>query len=62
MVGAKDLGGMLAMMPGFATDNAGEATATKTVDLERLRAGSRGSSTMASTCSRRVAASAKVTR
>jgi dihydrodipicolinate synthase/N-acetylneuraminate lyase len=39
MVGAKDLSGMLAMMPGFATDNAVEATATKTVDVDRLRAG-----------------------
>ncbi len=39
MVGAKDLSGMLAMMPGFATDNAVEATATSTVDLDRLRSG-----------------------
>lgn len=39
MVQASDLGGLMAMMPAFATDEAVSLRATKTVDVERLRAG-----------------------
>src|SRR5262245_22358383 len=39
MIGAGDVNGMMAMMPGFATDQAGDLRATDTVSVERLRAG-----------------------
>src|SRR5262249_60177421 len=39
MLTARDIGGMMAMMPAFATDAAGSLTATDTVSVERLRAG-----------------------
>jgi len=39
MVTARDIGGMMAMMPAFATDAAGSLTATDTVSVERLGAG-----------------------
>jgi len=39
MLRASDLGGMMAMMPAFATDTAASLTATDTVSVERLRAG-----------------------
>src|SRR4051812_12564312 len=39
MLGASDIGGMMAMMPGFATDQAADLRATDTVSVERLRAG-----------------------
>ena len=39
MLEAKDLGGVMGMMPAFATDDAASLTARNTVDVERLRAG-----------------------
>src|SRR5271167_3487775 len=39
MLNARDLGGMMAMMPAFATDEAGSLRAKETVDLARLRDG-----------------------
>jgi len=39
MLAASDIGGMMAMMPAFATDAAADLTATDTVSVERLRAG-----------------------
>src|SRR5215468_8079723 len=39
MLAASDIGGMMAMMPAFATDNAADLRATDTVSVERLRAG-----------------------
>jgi dihydrodipicolinate synthase/N-acetylneuraminate lyase len=39
MLGASDIGGMMAMMPAFATDQAADLRATDTVSVERLRAG-----------------------
>lgn len=39
MVQASDLGGLMAMMPAFATDDAVDLRSTQTVDVERLRAG-----------------------
>ena len=39
MLGAGDIGGMMAMMPAFATDQAADLRATDTVSVERLRAG-----------------------
>jgi 4-(2-carboxyphenyl)-2-oxobut-3-enoate aldolase len=39
MITASDLGGLMAMMPAFATDNAGNLRAKQTVDVERLRKG-----------------------
>jgi dihydrodipicolinate synthase/N-acetylneuraminate lyase len=39
MLSAGDVGGMMAMMPGFATDQAADLRATDTVSVERLRAG-----------------------
>jgi hydratase-aldolase len=39
MVSAKDLGGLMAMMPAFATDNAASIEATQTVDVGRLHHG-----------------------
>jgi dihydrodipicolinate synthase/N-acetylneuraminate lyase len=39
MLTARDLGGMMAMMPAFATDGAADLCATNTVSVERLRAG-----------------------
>jgi dihydrodipicolinate synthase/N-acetylneuraminate lyase len=36
---ASDIGGMMAMMPAFATDGAADIRATDTVSVERLRAG-----------------------
>lgn len=39
MVGASDLHGLMAMMPAFATDDAGSITATNTVDVSRLHHG-----------------------
>jgi dihydrodipicolinate synthase/N-acetylneuraminate lyase len=39
MLGASDIGGMMAMMPAFATDEAADLRATDTVSVERLRRG-----------------------
>jgi dihydrodipicolinate synthase/N-acetylneuraminate lyase len=39
MLTASDIGGMMAMMPAFATDGAADIRATDTVSVERLRAG-----------------------
>ena len=39
MISASDIGGMMAMMPAFATDAAADLAATDTVSVERLRAG-----------------------
>src|SRR5262249_12654356 len=39
MLRASDIGGMMAMMPAFATDAAADLKATNTVSIERLRAG-----------------------
>ncbi len=39
MLGAKDIGGLMAMMPAFATDNAADINATSTVDVGRLHHG-----------------------
>jgi len=39
MLAASDIGGMMAMMPAFAKDNAADLRATDTVSVERLRAG-----------------------
>jgi dihydrodipicolinate synthase/N-acetylneuraminate lyase len=39
MLAASDIGGMMAMMPAFAKDSAGDLLATDTVSVERLRAG-----------------------
>jgi len=39
MLGAGDIGGMMAMMPAFAKDEAADLRATDTVSVERLRSG-----------------------
>ena len=39
MLSAKDVRGLMAMMPAFATDNAADIRATATVDVGRLRSG-----------------------
>jgi 4-(2-carboxyphenyl)-2-oxobut-3-enoate aldolase len=39
MVRSSDLGGLMAMMPAFATDDAGNLRARETVDIKRLREG-----------------------
>src|SRR4051794_28784153 len=39
MIGAKDLRGIMAMMPAFTTDDGGQITAKQTVDTARLAAG-----------------------
>ncbi len=39
MMSASDIGGMMAMMPAFATDEAADLRATDTVSIERLRGG-----------------------
>ena len=39
MLGSKDLGGLMAMMPAFATDDGLDLRATSTVDVHRLHAG-----------------------
>ena len=39
MIGAGDLGGLMAMMPAFATDDAASIDALNTVDIGRLHAG-----------------------
>ena len=39
MLSGSDIGGMMAMMPAFATDAAADLRATDTVSIERLRAG-----------------------
>jgi dihydrodipicolinate synthase/N-acetylneuraminate lyase len=39
MLSASDLGGLMAMMPAFATDNAADIRATATVDVGRLHQG-----------------------
>jgi dihydrodipicolinate synthase/N-acetylneuraminate lyase len=39
MLTASDIGGMMAMMPAFATDGAADIRATDTVSVERLRSG-----------------------
>jgi dihydrodipicolinate synthase/N-acetylneuraminate lyase len=39
MLSSKDLGGLMAMMPAFATDNAADIKATNTVDVDRLHKG-----------------------
>ena len=39
MLSASDLGGMMAMMPAFATDDAASIRATDTISVERLRSG-----------------------
>jgi dihydrodipicolinate synthase/N-acetylneuraminate lyase len=39
MLSAKDLGGLMVMMPAFATDDAADIRATATVDVGRLRHG-----------------------
>jgi dihydrodipicolinate synthase/N-acetylneuraminate lyase len=39
MISVSDIGGMMAMMPAFATDAAADLRATDTVSVERLRAG-----------------------
>jgi dihydrodipicolinate synthase/N-acetylneuraminate lyase len=39
MLTAQDIGGLMAMMPAFATDDAADMRARNTVDVERLRSG-----------------------
>jgi hydratase-aldolase len=39
MLSAKDIGGLMGMMPAFATDNAGDFRARDTVDVDRLHKG-----------------------
>lgn len=39
MLSSKDVTGLMAMMPAFATDDAGDIRATQTVDVHRLREG-----------------------
>ncbi|MEA2938210.1 MAG: hypothetical protein QOC56_1714, partial [Alphaproteobacteria bacterium] len=39
MLSASDLGGLLAMLPAFATDDAADIRATSTVDVARLHHG-----------------------
>ena len=39
MLSAKDIGGLMAMMPAFATDNAADIRATNTVDVAKLHKG-----------------------
>jgi dihydrodipicolinate synthase/N-acetylneuraminate lyase len=39
MLSAKDIGGLMAMMPAFATDNAADIRATSTVDVAKLHKG-----------------------
>src|SRR5438876_9128837 len=39
MLGASDIGGLMAMMPAFAKDSAADLRATDTISVERLRAG-----------------------
>jgi dihydrodipicolinate synthase/N-acetylneuraminate lyase len=39
MLSAKDLGGLMAMMPAFATDDAADINAKNTVDVDRLHKG-----------------------
>ena len=39
MIEARDLGGLMAMMPAFATDDAVTLRARQTIDVDRLRAG-----------------------
>jgi hydratase-aldolase len=39
MLSAKDIGGLMAMMPAFATDNAADIHATNTVDVAKLHKG-----------------------
>ena len=39
MLSAKDVGGLMAMMPAFATDNAADIHATNTVDVAKLHKG-----------------------
>src|SRR5437763_6168550 len=39
MLAASDIGGLMAMMPAFATDDAADLRATDTVSVERLRSG-----------------------
>jgi dihydrodipicolinate synthase/N-acetylneuraminate lyase len=39
MLTARDIGGMMAMMPAFATDDAADIRATNTVDVDRLHKG-----------------------
>ncbi|HEY7300410.1 MAG TPA: dihydrodipicolinate synthase family protein [Xanthobacteraceae bacterium] len=39
MLGASDIGGMMAMMPAFAKDEAADLRATDTISIERLRRG-----------------------
>ena len=39
MLSAKDVGGLMAMMPAFATDDAADIHATSTIDVARLHAG-----------------------
>jgi hydratase-aldolase len=39
MLSAKDLNGLMAMMPAFATESAGSLDAVDTIDVERLRTG-----------------------
>ncbi len=39
MLSSKDIGGLMAMMPAFATDNAADIHATSTVDVAKLHKG-----------------------
>lgn len=39
MLSARDLGGLMAMMPAFATDDANDIRATATIDIDRLHKG-----------------------
>src|SRR5262249_17529368 len=39
MVSAKDVQGVMAMMPSFSTKNAGDLTSKNTVDVDNLKAG-----------------------
>ena len=39
MLAASDIGGMMAMMPAFAKDEAASLRATDTISVERLRTG-----------------------
>jgi dihydrodipicolinate synthase/N-acetylneuraminate lyase len=39
MISASEIGGLMAMMPAFATDNAGDPAATATISLPRLETG-----------------------
>ena len=39
MLGARDIGGLMAMMPAFATDNAADIHAVNTIDVDRLHTG-----------------------